>query len=104
MRELRAVALRFGFSFALLWLPRPAPAQQLSARDVGSALATRPHLQEALAQLEQHREARGARLIRSRLAKGGFRPGERIVLRGEGQQQRADPVQAESGAAPAHSD
>src|SRR6266516_2792282 len=54
MRELRAVALRFGFSFALLWLPRPAPAQQLSARDVGSALATRPHLQEALAQREQH--------------------------------------------------
>ncbi len=90
MRELRAVALRFGFSFALLWLPRPAPAQQLSARDVGSTLATRPHLEEALAQLEQHREDREARLIRSRLAHGDFQSGDRIFLRVEGEQQLSD--------------
>src|SRR5205823_8154395 len=63
MRDVRAVALWFGFSFAFFWLPRPAPAQQLSARDVGSALATRPYLQEALAQLERPREDREASLI-----------------------------------------
>src|SRR5438034_6586175 len=90
MRDVRAVALWFGFSFALLWLPRPAPAQQLSARDVGSALATRPYLQEALAQLERHREDREARLIRSRLANGDFQPGDRIFLRVEGEQQLSD--------------
>jgi hypothetical protein len=71
----------------------PLAAQQQSSggRDVGTTLATREQLREALARLEREdRLGAEAALIRSRLDSGDFQPGDRILVRVEGEQQLSD--------------
>ena len=53
-------------------------------------LATRARLQTELARLERARDAQGASLIRARLEHGDFQPGDRILLRVDGEAQLSD--------------
>ena len=79
---------------ALLWCVAPAlsaAAQQPPGGDVGPAVATRQSLQETLARLERSGHgATEAALVRSRLERGDFQAGDRILVRVDGEPQLSD--------------
>jgi protein involved in polysaccharide export with SLBB domain len=72
-------------SIMLLVLVSPTAAQQ----PIGPNLATRQQLQDALTRLPRDRDA-GAALLRARLANGDFQPGDRILVRVDGEQALSD--------------
>jgi len=77
----------------------PAIAQQSSQ---GTILATREHLRDELARLERAGVSGQAEasLIRTRLESGDFQPGDRIVVRVEGEPQLTDTFVVTSGGGP----
>jgi len=70
---------------------RPGTAQEAAGRSVWPSLATRQQLESALARFEGGGGTRReAALIRSRLERGDFQLGDRILLRVDGEAQLSD--------------
>ncbi|OLC06462.1 MAG: hypothetical protein AUH42_05605 [Gemmatimonadetes bacterium 13_1_40CM_70_11] len=83
-------------SGVLLAFAAAAAAQRTFTADPGPSYASRGALEERLQRLEQavragsHRFQAEANLIRARLDSGDFQPGDRILLKVEGEQQLSD--------------
>jgi protein involved in polysaccharide export with SLBB domain len=75
---------------AVLVVAFPAAAQQSAVRDAGPALATREELEESLVRLARQGRSPEAALIRTRLDSGDFQPGDRILIRVEGEAALSD--------------
>ena len=89
---------RFTLLLCLVLPARPAHPQQPQAMDPGSALATRDHLQATLARIERGAGTSAeATMIRTRLASGDFRAGDRIVVRVDGEPELTDTFTVGSG-------
>jgi len=91
---------RLTFLLCLVLPAGSAHAQQPQTMDPGSALATRDHLQATLAQIERGNGAGAeATMIRSRLASGDFRAGDRIVVHVDGEPELTDTFTVGAGPA-----
>src|SRR5881397_1105838 len=84
----RFSALRAAALLALCLFTGPAP---VAAQLPGPAYATRERLERQLSQLERDGHSSvAAGLIRARLQNGDFQPGDRLVLRVDGEPQLTD--------------